>query len=197
MIGGRVGTSYVPPGASDTVGRMRRWLYVSLGLMCVGLGVLGAFLPILPTTPFLLLASLLFVRSDERWNAWLLSLPRFGPMIREWNERRAVSRRVKTTAYITVTCAILCTFFFGVFSEERQALAINLVALVLEFVGLFVVWRLPTAKEETSPVKSGPESVRTPLPAAGAPEPKRDLPDPLGGQGTPQSPTRVSSPGNH
>ena len=197
MIGGRVGTSYVPPGASDTVGRMRRWLYVSLGLMCVGLGVLGAFLPILPTTPFLLLASLLFVRSDERWNTWLLGLPRFGPMIRDWNERRAVSRRVKTTAYITVIGAILYTFFFGVSSEGRQSAVINLVALVLEFVGLFVVWRLPTAKDETLPLKSRLESVRTSRPAEGTPIPKPGVAGPLEVQGPPPGPPGAPSSRSH
>ncbi|WP_075096413.1 YbaN family protein [Planctomyces sp. SH-PL14] len=124
---------------------MRRWLYVSAGLVSVGLGVLGAFLPVLPTTPFLLLASWAFMKSDPRWHAWLLRLPRFGPMIRDWDERRAVPRRAKRTAYVVVPSVIALTVFTTGFSSVGTILII-----VLGVIGLTVVWHLPSADAVSS-----------------------------------------------
>ncbi|MEM1106595.1 MAG: YbaN family protein [Pseudomonadota bacterium] len=72
-----------------------RWLWIAFGFVCVGAGVLGAVLPLLPTTPFLLLATFAFARSSPRLHAWLVNHKRFGPLIRNWNEHGAIGRRTK------------------------------------------------------------------------------------------------------
>ena len=73
---------------------MRR-VYLVLGLTFVALGFVGAFVPVLPTTPFLILAAACFARSSRRLESWLLDHPRFGPLLRGWRERGAIPWRAK------------------------------------------------------------------------------------------------------
>ena len=77
---------------------MTRPLYLAGGLISVGLGVIGAFLPIVPTVPFLLLAAFCFARSNPAWEQRLLDHPQYGAQLREWRERRAISRPAKMAA---------------------------------------------------------------------------------------------------
>jgi uncharacterized membrane protein YbaN (DUF454 family) len=70
-----------------------RWLLSSVGGICVGLGVLGIFVPLLPTTPFLLVAAACFVRSSDRLYQRLITHRTLGPYIRNYREHRAITRR--------------------------------------------------------------------------------------------------------
>ena len=70
-------------------------LLAFFGVVSLALGVAGIFLPLLPTTPFLLLAAWLFVRSSPRLYDWLMSHPRLGEYIRNFREERAIPLRVK------------------------------------------------------------------------------------------------------
>ena len=64
----------------------------------IGLGAVGALLPIMPTVPFLLLAVYCFARSNPEWERRILDHPHWGPQVRDWQERRAISRPAKTMA---------------------------------------------------------------------------------------------------
>jgi len=75
-----------------------RFVFLAIGFLCVGLGVLGAFLPLLPTTPFLLIALWAFSRSSRRFHHWLYTHPRFGPRLQAWNEHGVIPLRVKLTS---------------------------------------------------------------------------------------------------
>ncbi|HEX8481959.1 MAG TPA: YbaN family protein [Allosphingosinicella sp.] len=77
---------------------MRRLLYLCLGCACVALGAAGIVLPLLPTVPFMLLAAFFFARSSPRLEAWIVDHPRFGPHLRAWRERGAISAAGKRAA---------------------------------------------------------------------------------------------------
>jgi len=71
---------------------LKRYALISLGSCCVALGIVGVFVPILPTTPFLLLAAALYARSSQRFYDWLLSRPYLGEYVRAYREGRGLSR---------------------------------------------------------------------------------------------------------
>ena len=81
---------------------LTRNMFRLIGFGFLSLGIVGVFLPLLPTTPFILVATACFARSSERWHRWILANPTFGPMVRNWEENRCVSRRVKLIAYLSM-----------------------------------------------------------------------------------------------
>lgn len=80
------------------VARVRRWLWLALAYAALALGIVGIFLPGLPTTPFVLLAAFAAARGSRRLHERLLAHRTFGPMIREWQATGAVTRRAKLWA---------------------------------------------------------------------------------------------------
>ncbi|MFY7836679.1 MAG: YbaN family protein [Novosphingobium sp.] len=88
---------------------MRRHLYLAGGIASVALGTIGAFLPLLPTVPFLLLAAFCFARSNPAWEQRLLDHPRYGPPLRQWRERRAISRKGKVAALSAMAFGVVLT----------------------------------------------------------------------------------------
>lgn len=117
----------------------KRAAYFTAGWVFVALAAAGVVLPLLPTTPFLLLASTCFVRSSPRCQRWLAESRWFGPILRDWNERRAVRRSVKIVAVVTVLIVLAWTFG----RDLPWPLRIGIVGVGL--VGLVVIWRLPTS----------------------------------------------------
>lgn len=85
---------------------LRRPLFLACGLACLALAIVGLFLPLLPTTPFLLLAAACFSRSSRRLHDWLLRQPTFGPILRDWEQHRAIRLRVKWTATVLLLLLI-------------------------------------------------------------------------------------------
>lgn len=77
---------------------MKRILFLIFGMVCVALGVIGIFLPLLPTTPFLLLAAFLFARSSREWYDKLLNHKILGPYIRNFQEYKAIPLKVKVSS---------------------------------------------------------------------------------------------------
>jgi uncharacterized membrane protein YbaN (DUF454 family) len=107
-------------------------VFAGLGLLFVALGALGLFLPVLPTTPFLLLAAACFARSSRRIFNWLQNHPRFGPLIREWHEYRAMPYRTKRTALVLIALsfAISITFFVPGWPAKLAMGAVGLLLMV-------------------------------------------------------------------
>ena len=86
-------------------------ILISVGSLSVLLGILGIFLPLLPTTPFLLLAALCYSRSSERFYQWLVTNRWFGEYIRNYREGRGITSKHK----ITILCLLLLTMGYSVF----------------------------------------------------------------------------------
>ncbi|MFO0824458.1 MAG: YbaN family protein [Gemmataceae bacterium] len=92
---------------------VRRVLYVAAGLLCVGLAYLGAILPGLPTTPWVLLASYCFSKSSPRLERWLKRSPIFGKLLRDWHEHRGIRRPVKIFAVCLIVVVVTSSIVFG------------------------------------------------------------------------------------
>lgn len=91
-----------------TVQARFRWAWVLLAYLALGLGFIGIFLPGLPTVPFILLAAYAAARGSDKLHRWLLAHRRFGPMIVDWQQHGAVSRRSKRLAIGTMSiCAVI------------------------------------------------------------------------------------------
>ena len=87
-------------------------LIALFGLISLGLGILGAFLPLLPTTPFILLSAALIAKSSDRLHHYLLEHKIFGPMIRDYNENKSISLKAKVISLSTMWASILYATFF-------------------------------------------------------------------------------------
>ena len=102
-----------------------RLLFVALGTLFVLLGIAGALLPVLPTTPFMLLAAGCYARASTRFYNWLLNNPTFGPTILEWRRHRSIPWRVKLTAIALMAATLsISIVFFVPWPELQGALAL-------------------------------------------------------------------------
>jgi len=101
----------------QTENRRGRHLYLLLGWVCVALGLIGVFLPLMPTTVFMLVAAWAFARSSARWHRWLREHAHFGEAIRAWEEHHAMPRRAKRVAFFALALSYAFTaFLLGPFS---------------------------------------------------------------------------------
>jgi len=136
---------HAPMVGPNEGGAMIRIFWGSVGGISVGLGVAGVVLPLVPTTPFMLLAAYCFARSSPKLERWLLEHPRFGPSIADWRAHRAISGRGKRLAVL----AIGLTFALSVVLRlPGSVLAVQ--AVVLSAVSLFILTR-PTAPARPAP----------------------------------------------
>ncbi|MFW6105106.1 MAG: YbaN family protein [Chloroflexota bacterium] len=103
---------------------MKRTLLIAAGTLCTGLGIIGVVVPILPTTPFLLLAAACFMRSSERFYQWLINNRIFGAYVRNYIEGRGMPIRIKIFTIFLLWLTIGLTITFAV-----QDIAIRIVLI--------------------------------------------------------------------
>lgn len=129
------------PDAAEAFQRSRivrglLWLAGSVSLL---LGLIGVLLPGLPTTPFVLLAAACYAKASPRLHAALLQHRLTGPLLRDWEKHRSLTRRTKTIAVVSML--VMVSFSIWSFSHRPIAQA---VLVVLGAVGAWVVLRIPT-----------------------------------------------------
>ncbi len=105
-----------------------------LAWISFGLGVFGAFVPIIPTTPFMILAAFLFSKSSPRFHAWILSLPLAGPAIKEWDEHRVVRTRAKILCGTMIIISTILIWWKTNISDLLKIFLTILLASVCAFV---------------------------------------------------------------
>ena len=119
---------------------MRRYALLVLGWLFLGLGVLGMVLPVLPTTPFVLLAAACFFRSSERLHSWLIAHPKFGPQITDYLEGNGLKRKTKLVAISTMWLSIVVSVVFFV-----PYIAADVIMVLIATGVTIYLLRLPTA----------------------------------------------------
>lgn len=123
---------------------MLKYILIFLGILSLGLGILGIFIPGLPTTPFLLLAAILFVRSSSRLYEWLVNNRYLGKYIRNYRKQRGMSRRQKIYALALMWVMILLSVFVFL-----QSFTIKIIVIVVGLIGTFVMgFVVRTAKSD-------------------------------------------------
>ena len=109
------------------------------GAISLALGVAGIFLPLLPTTPFILLTAACWARASPRFHRRLLAHPRFGPLIENWERHHSLPRRVKITAIALLTASVSVSIYL-----LRDVLWLQLMLGAFAIALATWMWRLPT-----------------------------------------------------
>jgi uncharacterized membrane protein YbaN (DUF454 family) len=104
-------------------------MFQALGLGAAALAVAGVALPILPTTPFILVSAWAFARSSPRLEAWLRAHPRLGPPLRNWEQRQAIPRGAKAVAGVSLPASVLLVHSAGAGLAVTAAVGIALACV--------------------------------------------------------------------
>jgi len=113
-----------------------RGLWLTLGVVSLLLGILGVVLPLLPTTPFILLSAVGFANSSPRLHQWLINHRRWGPIIHNWQDGGRIDRRSKTIALSVMVLMPPLSWLLG-----APLWAIGLQSLILLMVAAFIISR--------------------------------------------------------
>ena len=127
-------------------------LLIVFGWFFVLLGIIGVILPILPTTPFLIVALALFAKSSPRFHQMLLTNNWFGPALKQWEDKKTVSPQIKRKASILIVMTFSISIALTYNKIELQLLLVGIAVILL-----FFIWRL---KEEVFKTESYETSVR-------------------------------------
>lgn len=118
----------------------RRLVYFVLAWVSLLVGIIGIFLPVLPTTPFVLLSAYFLARSSRRWYEWLINQKTIGPVIRQWEETKSIPLRAKVLATLMIAVGIITMHL-------RMQLPVILRVILIVFpIGVLVfIWTRPSA----------------------------------------------------
>jgi uncharacterized membrane protein YbaN (DUF454 family) len=114
--------------------KILRGVLIFTGTLCVVLGVIGIFLPVLPTTPFLLLAAWCYARSSKRYYNWLISNKTFGKYIKDYREGKGIPNKAKITAVTLLWITILFSVYFIVFNLIFRIIMIITAIIVSVYI---------------------------------------------------------------
>ena len=115
---------------------VKRIVLIIAGLISLAVGAIGIFVPLLPTTPLVLLAAFCFANSSERLHQWLLDHNVFGPLIDNWRRYGAISRNAKTLSVLSMAAVLVISWLLGV-----EPWIIGLQAAILGCSAAFILTR--------------------------------------------------------
>ena len=124
----------------STRSKFKIFLWKVTGVFCVGLAILGAILPILPTTVFLIMATACFAKSSPRMQHKLLTNKMFGPLIHEWQQHRSMPRKAKRIALLTLMLSVVWSAYL------LQDIMLTLLVILLVTGPFIFLYRLPVSK---------------------------------------------------
>jgi uncharacterized membrane protein YbaN (DUF454 family) len=119
------------------------FLYVAGGWACLGLAFIGVLLPLVPTTPFVLLASWCFYRGSPRIHAWLHRSQWFGPTLDDWQHYGGIRRGLKHRAILMVAGVVAVSLLYSSLPWWLRYVFLGLVA-----AGLYTIWNVPTLPDD-------------------------------------------------
>ncbi len=128
------------PVPVSTRAKLKVLLWKATGVFCVGLAILGAILPILPTTVFLIMATACFAKSSPRMQRKLLNNRTFGPLIHEWQQHRSIPRKAKRVALLMIILSVVWSGYL------LQSMMLTLLVFLLVIGPFIFLWRLPESK---------------------------------------------------
>ena len=134
----------LPPMAQVVQNRMLRGVYLALGFLSLGLGIVGTVLPGIPTTMPIILAAFFFSKSSPRFDNWMVNHRVFGPLIRDWRSGAGFSARIKAIAIAAIAVTFTITVVWMV---EATGVRIGLILLATA-ISAYILW-LPTKQVET------------------------------------------------
>ena len=121
------------------MGAILKKMWLACGWLCVGIATIGIFLPLIPTTPLLLLAGFCFAKGSKKIYAWLINHKLFGKYIKDFNEGRGVPLRAKISAYVMMWAAMLYSALFVL-----DILVLQMVVIATAVGVTIYLYRLPT-----------------------------------------------------
>ncbi len=113
--------------------KFKRYLYLAIGMLCVAMGFIGIFVPVWPTTIFLIIAAWMFIRSSEKYYEWLIQNRIFGKMIRNYREFKGITKENRRNSIIILWLTL---------SVSALLIGELWVRLILVVVGISVTWHL-------------------------------------------------------
>lgn len=125
--------------------QFKRPLYLAAGWLALLLGAIGVALPLLPTTPFVILAAFFFSKGSERLHQKLLNQPTFGPIIKAWEKYHVIPHKVKLVSTTMMITMVSYPLFFRPF-----ALWLKVLVIFTVFYGMWFVWRYRSEPEFVS-----------------------------------------------
>ena len=127
----------------ETKNFLLKWLWVFLGCLFVGLGAIGAVIPGMPTTVFLVLAAACFIRSSQKLYDWLIANKTFGPYLKDYREGKGIPLRAKIVALAMIVIFVSFAVFFAI-----EVKPIKILVGLIGLIGfLFVSFKVPAAKK--------------------------------------------------
>lgn len=126
---------------AKTSNQLLKWILITAGTIFIGIGIIGIFIPILPTTPFLLLAAACYARSSTRFYNWLMNNKLIGAYIKNYREKRGIPLKIKVFTIFLLWITILFSVFF--------ILLISWIKIILIIIAIGVTIHILTIKTYT------------------------------------------------